>query len=252
MTMRWESSGRAWAPRTDRGVYVVWIAAVAALILTGFASDIVRYLGERPAPPLILHLHGFIYLTWLGLVAVQILLVEKGQVRLHRQLGWATVAVGAMLVPFGVVAALVDEARRIHQPDSDPHFLALEFGDMIAFAALSVAGVVLRRDPAAHKRLMILSAVALSDAGCGRISTNLLKVTPTNPFAWWLTYYWGIALILVAMICWDLWRHRRVHPSVAISAALLWAGQAIAATLYFTPAWKASMTVLVKAWGWAG
>lgn len=183
MTASTNTAAKFWDPRTDRRAYVVWFALAALGLLVGFGGDVVRYLSERPAPPLIMHLHGVVFVAWLVLVGVQIFLVEKGNVRLHKTLGWATVIVAGGMVPLGVTAAFVDEARRLHQPDSDPHFLALEFNDVIAFAIFTVAGVLLRRDPASHKRLMVLSAVAISDAGFGRISTGILRVNPTGPIA---------------------------------------------------------------------
>ena len=94
-----------------------------------------------------------------------------------------------------------------------PQFLALEFEEMFAFSAFIIAGLLWRKDPAAHKRLMILSAVAISDAGFARIWLIGIKVTPPGLLGWWVQYYWGIALLLVSMIAWDLWRRRRIYPS---------------------------------------
>jgi hypothetical protein len=73
------------------------------------------------------------------------------------------------MVPLGLTAALVDQVRQVTHPDYAPQFLALEFEEMIAFSVFMTAGVIFRRNPAAHKRLMLLSAVAISDAGFARI-----------------------------------------------------------------------------------
>ena len=243
---------RAWPPASDRKAYIVWMAAVWAAVLSGFGFDFVRYLGESPPPPLILHLHGAVFVVWMALVSTQIFLVEARNVTLHKQLGWATAVVSAVMVPLGLAAAMVDQARQIGHPDYTPQFLALEFEEMVGFSACMTLGLLSRKDPAAHKRWMILSAVAISDAGFARIGLMGLKVTLTGPFGWWLQYFWGIALLLVAMIAWDLWRRRRVHKAVIGGAAILWGGQIAATTLNFSPAWKTAMTGLVKAWGYAG
>ncbi len=243
---------RRWDPRTDRKAYIVWMAMVLIAVAAGFASDFSRYLTEHPPPPLILHLHGAVYFAWLALLVVQIGLVEKGDIRLHRWLGWATAVVAAAMVPFGLAAAFVDEARRLGQSSSDPQFLALEFEEMIAFSAFTVGGLLLRKDPATHKRLMILSAVAISDAGFGRIWSNWIKIMPPGVLGWWVQYFWGIALIVLAMIGWDLWRRRRVHPAIWAGAALLAVGESVTSLLQFSPGWKAMMTAAVKAWGYIG
>jgi hypothetical protein len=99
---------------------------------------------------------------------------------------------------------------------------------------------------------MILSAVAISDAGFARLWLNGFKVTAPGHFGWWLQYYWGIALILIAMMAWDWWKRGRVHPAVLAGAALLWTGEWIATELYFSPTWKAMMVALINAWGYRG
>ena len=238
--------------QADRKVTLVWMVTIWTFVLFGFGADIARFLHEHPSPPLILELHGAFSLVWLGLVSTQVLLAETGQIRLHRRLGWAVVAVSAAMVPFGVVTAMVDMTRQVGQSDYAPQFLGEEFQDIFAFAVCTIAGVVTRRNRADHSRFMVLAAVALTDVGPGRIATNLFGAAPTNPLEVWLTYYWGTALLLIGMLAWDLVRHRRVTRSVILGAALLWSGEAIASVLYFVPAWKTAMAGLVQAWSWAG
>jgi len=156
------------------------------------------------------------------------------------------------MVPLGLAAALVDQARQVGTHDYAPQFLSLEFGELIAFSAFVAAGILWRRNLAAHKRLMILSAVAISDAGFARLWMNGFKVTVPGHFGWWLQFYWGIALLLIAMMGWDLWKRGRVHPAVLAGAALLWTGEWIATQLFFSPTWKAMMIALVNAWGYRG
>ena len=83
-----------------------------------------------------------IYVVWLILVSVQIFLVQTGDIRLHMRLGWATAIVSAAMVPLGLVAALVDQARQVGHPDYTPQFLALEFEEMFAFSTFIIAGLL--------------------------------------------------------------------------------------------------------------
>lgn len=238
--------------QADRKVTLVWILAIWTFALFGFGADFGRFLHEAPAPPFVLALHAAFSVTWLGLVSTQVVLAETGDIRLHRRLGWWVVGVSAAMVPLGVVGAMVDMARQVGHPDYAPQFLGEEFQDIFAFAVCTAAGVATRRNRAEHSRFMVLAAVALMDVGPGRIATNLVSAAPASPLAVWATYYWGTALLLIAMLAWDLIKHRRVLRSTMIGAALLWGGEAIVSGLYFTPAWKAAMAGLVKAWGWAG
>jgi hypothetical protein len=236
------TAGATWHPRSDRKAYIVWMALVWAGTLAGFGLDFSRYFGEAPPPPLILHVHGAVYAAWLGLVTV----------RLHKSLGWVTAAVSAAMVPLGVVAALVDQARQVSHPDYAPQFLGLEFVDMVGFAIFIAAGLLWRKDPAAHKRLMILSALALVDASFSRAWQLTIKVVPPGPFGWWMQYFLGTTLMLLAMAAWDLWRRRRIHPTVLLGMAVLWSGEIVSAVLQFSPGWKTAMVALVKAWAWTG
>ena len=238
--------------RTDRKVYIVWMAVVWAAILGGFGLDFSRYLHESPPPPPLLHLHAAVYVIWLILVSVQVLLVESGNVRLHMRLGWATAILSAAMVPLGLTAAIVDQARQVNHPDYAPQSLALEFEEMFAFSTFVIAGLFTRKNLAEHKRLMILSAVAISDAGFARIWLMGINYTLPGPFGWWLQFYWGITLMLIAMLAWDWFKHKRVMRSVLWGAALLWGGEAIVTILHFSPTWKASMARLVRIWGHAG
>src|ERR1700683_2719966 len=149
-------------------------------------------------------------------------------------------------------AALVDQARQVTHSDYAPQFLALEFEEMIAFSVFMTAGVIFRRNPAAHKRLVLLTAVAISDAGFARIWIMGIKTEVPGLFGFWLQYFWGIFLILVAMGVWDLWRRRRIHPAVLFGAALLWAGEIITTILNFSPPWRELMVRLVNALGYSG
>jgi len=204
-------------------------------------------------PPLVLGLHGTFSVAWLGLVSTQVLLAETGNIALHRRLGWVTVSVSAAMVLLGVATAMVDMARSVGHADYAPQFLGEEFQDIFAFAVCTIAGVVTRRNRADHSRFMVLAAVALADVGPGRIATNLFFTTaPTSPLQVWLVYYWVTALLLIAMLAWDLIKHRRVTRPVMAGAALLWSGEALASVLFFNPAWKTAMAGLVQAWGWAG
>ena len=236
----------------DRKVTLVWILAIWTFALFGFGADFARFVHETPAPPFALGFHGAFSVAWLGLVSTQVVLAETNRIRLHRQLGWWTIGVSAVMVPLGVVAAMVDMARSATRPDYAPQFLGQEFQDIFAFAVCTAAGVLMRRNRASHSRWMVLAAVALMDVGPGRIFTNLISPTPANPLQVWLTYYWGTALLLIAMLAWDLVKHRRLMRATLLGAVLLWGGEAIASLLYFAPAWKSAMAGLVRAWGWAG
>lgn len=245
-------AGKAFAPVRDRRIYLVWIALVWLGILGGFLPDLGRYLAEKPSPPLILHLHGAVYFLWLVFVTAQIALIEVRRPALHRRLGWWLVGLSAAMVPLGLIAAMVDMARAAaHQP-YQPEFLALEFQSMLVFAILLTLAVRMRRDFAAHKRLMMMLTIDLLDPGTSRAFGFFSPVHPGGAFGLWLNFFWGNVALLLAMMGWDLWRHGRVHPALLGGGALIAAGEAVAVAGQFSPWWHGVAARLVAAWGWTG
>lgn len=236
----------------DRGIYIVWIALVWVGTVVGFVPDMTRYLAETPPPPFVLHLHGFVFFIWLLFVTLQIALIEVRKPALHRRLGWWLVGLSVAVVVMGLVATMVDMARAAAHTPYAPEFIGLEFQSMTVFAILLTLATLMRRDLAAHKRLMILLTVDLLDPGTSRAWTFFSPFHPEGPFGWWLNYFWANAALLVAMMGWDLWRHGRIHPALLTGGALLAAGEGAAVILQFSPWWHGVAGNLVAAWSWTG
>jgi len=251
-TMLSTPSGKAFAPSRDRHIYILWIALVWAGMIAGFLPDLGRYLAEKPAPPLVLHVHGMVYFAWLVVVTAQIALVEMRRPALHRRLGWWLVGLSVALVPLGLVAALADMTRAAAQTPYHPEFLGLEFQSLLVFSILLMLAVRMRGDLAAHKRLMILLTVCFLDPGTSRAFGTFSPIHPDGAFGWWLNYFWGNAAMMLAMLGWDRWRHGRIHPALLAGCALLASGEAVATILEFSPWWHVAAGQLVTAWGWAG
>jgi len=245
-------AGRAFLPARDRRIYIVWIALIWLGMAAGFLPDLARYMGEKPAPPLILHIHGMVYFLWLASISLQIALIELRKPALHRRLGWWVVGLSAAIVPLGLVAAMVDMVREAAYQPYEPQFLALEFQSMVVFAILLTLGVRRRRDLAAHKRLMILMAVCIMDPGSARAWGFFSPIQMAGPFGFWLHYFWADAAMVAALMIWDRWHHGRVHPALWTGGAIIATGEAAAVWLQFAPWWNLASTRLVEAWGWGG
>ena len=69
------------------------------------------------------------------------------------------VLAGVMVI-LGSVTGVVTEQVKYGTPDSDPAFLAVIFGDMLLFGILAGAGIALRKDVSAHKRLMLAYTIS--------------------------------------------------------------------------------------------
>ena len=96
----------------SRGSFYTWVAVCTLLIIFGgFARTyyLKELFGTR-ALPLFLHLHGLIFTLWFTLFFIQVRLVARHRVDLHRRLGIA----GAVLAPIaaGVAIAVSFHAGR--------------------------------------------------------------------------------------------------------------------------------------------
>lgn len=240
-----------WDRRVDRPMFAVVLAAIWLGLVTGFGTDFPRYLAEVPPPPLLVHVHAVVFFGWMVFLTTQMLLIRGDRPDLHRKMGKVGIGLVGLLAILGPATALTVRARQIGLPNARPQFLALNFADILAFVTLATAALVLRRDAPAHKRLMLLSAIALSDPGFARLEIFLFG-RPVQPVAWFfLTFYGNLALIGF-MLAWDLARSRRIHPALGLGALWLLLTELAATWLNFDPGWKALASGLVKAWGYAG
>jgi hypothetical protein len=151
-----------------------------ALILTGsmvfgFYFDLPKYV-LHPAVhfPAILAVHSAVFVAWLFLYLTQTLLVQSGNIGLHRMLGWFGLALALIMPPLGIGTAIV--MRRfdlLHIPSQnvprDLAFLAAPLADIVAFTPLTWLGIALRKRRDCHSRLMFLSIASIADAGLGRL-----------------------------------------------------------------------------------
>jgi len=192
------------------------VLAAMLVIFAGFAPTyfLNAFFAQRVLP-WVLHLHGFIFSAWFVLLLVQILLVANGRTDLHRRLGVAGFGLACIMVPLGLWVGI--HAAKYGSLSTPPginplSFLAIPFGDIVVFATLVTAGLLYRRRPEFHKRLMMLSALSMLAPAVGRLPLAFIQTHG-------LPAVFGIAdLLVLAFIAYDTISHKRLHP------ANLWGG----------------------------
>ena len=118
-------------------------------------------------------------------------------------------------------------------------FLAVPFGDLLVFAVLVTAGILYRRHPETHKRLMLLATISLLDAALSRWPLAILQ---HGPVAWFL----AADLFVLAGVCYDLVSRRRIHPAYVCGGLLLLLSQPLRLAVGHTDAWLAFAGGLVR------
>lgn len=203
--------------RAERNFFSGMAVAIIFIALAGFART---YFLRPVLPPLtpalreltpLIHLHGLLFTSWVMLLLVQVRLVAKGRIDLHRRLGMAGVVMAALLVLVGIFTALQAVVRGVAPDGMDPgRFLIVPLVAIGLFAIFIVAAIRARRDAQSHKRLMLLATIALLPPAIARW-VLLLGLGPQVVFA-------VATLLLLPLIIWDVKSRRRLHP------VTLWGG----------------------------
>lgn len=242
----WHVRG-AWSPRDDRIPSGVLLGVLWAGMIAGFGVDISGFASRNPPVPKVLWVHGFVFTVWMLLLTAQVLLVLGDRVAWHRKLGWFAAGwAGLMAVmgPWGAIASTLYSVK-LHGPTPYP-FIAVHVVDLGGFLILLAWGIALRKDPAAHKRMMILSTVALADPGFSRFSGHYIMPEPTTVLPWFVYMFYGNVLVIALMLGWDWWRGRLLRPVVVASAGLV-AAFAVSSVMNFWEPWRALTLEWVKA-----
>jgi hypothetical protein len=242
---KWHVRGN-WNPREDRVPSAVWLGILWMGMLLGFGLDAKRFLGQHP--PLLLHLHATVFTLWMFLLTAQVLLVVRNRVDVHRKLGWFLVAWACLMGVMGPVGLYTSTMMhvKVHGPGPDP-FMAVQILDISSFLVLLAIGIALRKNSAAHKRMMILSSVALAGPGFARFLGYVYPTDPHTPLQFVLKVYYGNVLLVVLMLGWDLYCGRLIRSHVIASVSLV-ACLCINSVLFFWKPWSDLTLKWVTAW----
>jgi len=218
-----------------RRFYVGMAIAVLITVFLGFSRSyfLKAYFGT-PELSLLVHIHGLVFTSWVLLFLAQTTLVATGRTDLHRKLGVGGAVLAALLLIVGTTTAILRVASGGPSPIPGVpplSFLAVPLFDMVVFALLIGAGLVLRNRPETHKRLMTLATIALMSAPIARIP-GVLQAGPSG--------FFGLTdLFIVAMLVYDLATRRKVHPATIWGGLVIVASQPLRLMISGTPAWLA-------------
>lgn len=234
----------------DRNFFLVMVGLAWVGILRGFGGDIARHLARHQAPyPLIVHVHAAVFVSWLVLFTGQILLIRFHKLRSHRQLGFAMAGLAAVMVLLGPATALTVQHLRSGLPGADPAFLSIQLTDMLAFAGLAAAGILMRGQPSAHKRLILLATLYITDAGFARwLDADFSRLLGDSFGAVWVALYFGPNLLILGVGAYDLVTRRRLHLAYVLGCAWVLANQMLGLGLYLAPSWLGCAKQMIARW----
>jgi hypothetical protein len=233
--------GRPFPPfhRWDRQAFLIWTLLMWLGIVVGFGGDMFHHVStHEPAYPLIVHFHAAAFVGWMVLFTAQMSLIRVGRQDLHRKLGVAAIGLAAVMVVLGPATAIVADTAQYAREHKPPAFLAIQFSDIAAFAVLLTAGLLFRKSPSTHKRLVLLATLYITDAGFARALGGPIHAGLGDGYAATLLgLYVGNDLLILGFGGYDLATRGRLHPAYAAGAAFVLALQFTAVWLLQSPAW---------------
>jgi hypothetical protein len=226
--------GCAAVGRNDRLFYTGMSIASVITVFVGFAPTyyLRSYSVAAPLTTLV-HVHGLVFTSWIVLFFAQTVLIARHRIGIHRQLGVAGAGLAALLVVVGLTTAVAFARRNVATGGAGTlAFLAIPVGDMLVFAILATAGILNRRRPEMHKRLMLIATISLLGAAISRWPFAIMQ-TGAVPF------FVVTDLFVLVGVCYDLVSRRRIHSAYVWGGLLLVISQPIRLAVGHTDAWLA-------------
>ena len=226
-------------------VFVIGLMLIAsAVIFAGFARTyyLNAFFAHRSLTGAV-HLHGFLFSTWFVLLFVQMTLIAKRRIDLHRRVGY----IGAFLALSMVIVAMIviiHAARygTLAKPPGLPiaNFLVVPFFDVIVFATLAGAGLYFRTRPQVHKRLMILATLGILTAGLARIPLDFIRNRDISTI-----FLMGDVVALIYIVH-DTLTSKRLHPACLFGGLLIVLSVPFRFTIDDTQVWQNFTTWLIR------
>ena len=235
----------------DYNFFLTYVVLIWLAVLAGFVPDVIRHVRSHAAPyPISVHVHAAVSIAWLALLTTQTVLVRRREVRLHRKIGVSGAFLATAVVLIGSWAALSVAAAELGTPKSRPQFLSIELSNLIEFAALAAAAISARKQPSAHKRLILLATLSLTPAAFNRAVGGPLLHPLLGNGVWqvFVGVFGPTDLMVLGIGLYDWLTRRRLHPAWVFGALWIVVAQLTASWLDYNPAWKMIATALVRAW----
>jgi hypothetical protein len=197
--------------RRGRWFFISIAAVLLVIIAVGFARSFYLrsiFNGAHAAGtrlPTYIVAHGIILTLWFLLFLVQTLLASSGRIRIHRSLGIAGAVLAAIVFSLSLVVVVRSVSRETP---------LVVIGDMIVlilFAIFISLGILFRRKPDVHKRLMTIASISIVAPAIARWpgAQAMLPLSVVLPQL----------SILAAQVVYDVRSRRRVHPATAWGVA---------------------------------
>lgn len=232
----------------DHAAVGIMVGLIWFVTLAGFVPDMFRRIAENKPYQLVTHAHALLAVAWLVLLTSQSALARLGRLELHIRIGRVARWTALALFIASVATALSADLSRLASPSFRPQTLATQISHIAVFGGLALWAFASTPRPSAHKRLILLSTIAILDAGASRwLGAQMDALLPPGALVEWAIRYPVPLLLVAAMGLYDLATRRRLHPVYLPAAAIIVGSQLFAIWLYMQPAFAQASLVFLKA-----
>ena len=227
--------------QSEHVFYMGMSVAVLAIVFAGFARTYFLRSYFHPEPlTLTVRLHGAAFTAWVVLLLVQTTLVMTQRTHIHRALGWIATTLAAFMMVIALDAAViaVHQAVVCCNADAARAFLAIPIADVIVFGTLVGCAIVYRRDPATHKRLMLLATLAILDAATTRWPLHVIQTTKYG-------YYVALDVIILAVVAYDTVSRRQLAHAYRWGVPLVIGAHVVRELIGHTGLWLSFARMIV-------
>jgi hypothetical protein len=178
------------------------------------------------------HVHGALMSAWLLVFITQSLLAEKGNLKVHRQLGLFSVGLGVIIW----ITMWIASARALigFNPQVG-HFLfdvlTIQFYGIVLFGLFFPWGIAARKHGASHKRLLFLATLVLMQAPIDR-----MHWLPGLHAALYIRFFY-LDVLLILLFIYDWLTLKRIHKVTWIGTLLYVTAQVAVTMTWGSLAW---------------
>lgn len=228
--------------RAERIFYTAMSVAILITVFAGFSRTFFlrSYFQTQPLQALLVA-HGIIFSAWILLFLTQTTLIAARRTRIHMRLGIAGGVLASLMVVIGMYTSIVRAKGPSPIPDVNPlSFLTIPLGDMLLFGILVGAALYFRRRADTHKRLMLLSTIAILPAAVARLPFGFIETG--GPFV-----FFGLSdLFILPLLVFDIITRGRPHRATLLGGALIVISHPLRIVIGGTQAWLAFATWLTQ------
>lgn len=207
---------------------------LALVVFIGFARTyfLASFFHAKPLPAPIVHIHGAVFTGWIMLLVIQASLAASGRPDIHRRLGIAGLALAPCVIVLGVLVAHEMLRRMWAIPGFDAGAIyAVALSQILGFTVPVAFAFRLYRNPALHKRLILIGTIAMMTAGFGRWPVQFLL---HKPFPAMMATF----SLLLLLALYDMLSTRRIHPATALAGGWVVFIESTAIAIGHTAAWQ--------------